>query len=197
MLPCRSTSAEPLSSVSPGITLNPQGFAGLNNYDIDTADLIHMSTSSRRIAQFSRLQLAAALVGRYIFRLLRISLPPSSSTHFVPPLVEYDNDLDDPSKPLRSAQDSAIFAFLRHAKDPRKVVMAYQEPSRNRNSVDYLGVPLPGDTTGIEDTGRASRMGGNAPSVPARRSLDHLRTPSQDLERLNQSMKMTMMSTTT
>jgi hypothetical protein len=31
-------------------------------------------------------------------------------------------------------------------------------------------------------------MGGNAPSVAARRSLDHLRTPSQDLERLNQSM---------
>jgi hypothetical protein len=74
--------------------------------------------------------------------------------------------------------------------------MGYQEPPRN--SVDYLGVPLPGDTTGIDgtsapvqgydDTGRTSRMGGKASSVAARRSLDHLRTPSQDLERLNQSM---------
>jgi hypothetical protein len=95
------------------------------------------------MVQFSRLQLAAASIGRHIFRLRRISLPPSSSTHFIPSLVEYDNDLDDLSKPLRSAQDSDIFAFLRHA---------YQEPPRNRNSVDYLGVPLPGDTTGIEGT---------------------------------------------
>lgn len=74
--------------------------------------------------------------------------------------------------------------------------MTYQEPPRN--SVDYLGVALPNETTGIEgtpvpvqdhnDSGRASRMGGKAPSMAARKSLDHLRTPSQDLEHLNQSM---------
>ena len=40
-----TTSAEPLLSISPGIRLNPQGFAGLDNHDIDTADLIRMWTS--------------------------------------------------------------------------------------------------------------------------------------------------------
>ena len=79
-------------------------------------------------------------------------------------------------------------------------MMTYQEqePPRTRNSVDYLGVALPGETTGIEansapvqghdEIGRTSRMGGIAPSVAARKSLDHLRTPSQDLVHLNQSM---------
>ena len=75
-------------------------------------------------------------------------------------------------------------------------MMAYQEPPRN--SVDFLGVALPNDTTAIEGpsapvqdhegSGRASRMGGTAPSMAARKSLDHLRTPSQDLENLNQGM---------
>ena len=70
-------------------------------------------------------------------------------------------------------------------------MMAYQEQEpRTRNSVDYLGVALPGDTTGIEansatvqghdDIGRTSRMGGKAPSVAARKSLD--------LMHLNQGM---------
>ena len=78
-------------------------------------------------------------------------------------------------------------------------MMAYQEQEpRTRDSVDYLGVALPGDTTGIEansapvqghdEIGRISRMGGKAPSVAARKSLDHLRTPSQDLVHLNQGM---------
>ena len=40
-----SISATPLSAISPGIRLNPNGFAGLDNSDIDTADLIHMWTS--------------------------------------------------------------------------------------------------------------------------------------------------------
>ena len=40
-----SISATPLSAISPGIRLNPNGFAGLDNADIDTADLIHMWTS--------------------------------------------------------------------------------------------------------------------------------------------------------
>ena len=51
-------------------------------------------------------------------------------------------------------------------------MMAYQEqePPRTRDSVDYLGVALPGDATGIEansapvqghdEIGRTSRMGG-------------------------------------
>jgi hypothetical protein len=77
--------------------------------------------------------------------------------------------------------------------------MGYQEP--RRKSVDYLGVALPNDTTGIEgtsapvrdhdDTRRTSgtsRMGGNAPSLAARKSLDHLRIQSQDLEHLNKGM---------
>ena len=40
-----TTSSEPLSCVSPSIRLNPQGFAGLDNHDINTADLICMWTS--------------------------------------------------------------------------------------------------------------------------------------------------------
>jgi len=39
-----STSSDPLSAISPGIRFNPQGFAGLDNHDIDTADLIRMWT---------------------------------------------------------------------------------------------------------------------------------------------------------
>ena len=75
-------------------------------------------------------------------------------------------------------------------------MMGYQEP--RRKSVDYLSVALPNDATGIEstsaraqnydDTGRSSRMGGKAPSVAGRKSLDHLRTQSQDLEHLNKTM---------
>jgi len=74
--------------------------------------------------------------------------------------------------------------------------MGYQEP--RRNSVDFLGVALPSERMGIEgssapvqghdDTGRTSRMGGKAPSVAARKSLDHLRNQSQDLEHLNKTM---------
>ena len=40
-----ATSSEPLSSISPGIRRNPNGFAGLDNYDIETADFIGMWTS--------------------------------------------------------------------------------------------------------------------------------------------------------
>jgi hypothetical protein len=41
---------------------------------------------------------------------------------------------------------------------------------------------------GHDDVGRTSRMGGKAPSVAARKSLDHLRNQSQDLEHLNKGM---------
>ena len=72
-------------------------------------------------------------------------------------------------------------------------MMAYQEqePPRTRNGVEYLGVALPGieansaPVQGRDDIGRTSRMGGKAPSVAARKSFDHLRTPSQDLVHLN------------
>ena len=40
-----STSSEPLSSISPGIRPNPNGFAGLDKHDIETADFIGMWTS--------------------------------------------------------------------------------------------------------------------------------------------------------
>ena len=40
-----ATSSDPLSSISPGIRLNPNGFAGLDNHDIDTADFVRMWTS--------------------------------------------------------------------------------------------------------------------------------------------------------
>jgi hypothetical protein len=73
--------------------------------------------------------------------------------------------------------------------------MGYQEP--RRRSVDYLGVALPGNSTGIEgtpapvqdhgDTGRASQMGRRT-SVGTRKSLDQFRRQSQDLEHLNRGM---------
>ena len=40
-----STSSDPLSSISPGIRFNPDGFAGLDKHDIETADFIGMWTS--------------------------------------------------------------------------------------------------------------------------------------------------------
>ena len=74
--------------------------------------------------------------------------------------------------------------------------MGYQQ--RRRNSVDYLGVALPSETPGVEDsstpipehstTGRASRMGGKASSVGGRKSLDQFRRQSQDLEHLTKGM---------
>ena len=39
------TSSEPLSSISPGIRFNPDGFAGLDKHDIETADFIGIWTS--------------------------------------------------------------------------------------------------------------------------------------------------------
>ena len=40
-----ATSSDPWSSISPGIRFNPNGFAGLDKHDIDTADFIRMWTS--------------------------------------------------------------------------------------------------------------------------------------------------------
>ncbi len=52
--------------------------------------------------------------------------------------VEYDNDLEDPEKPFRSAHESAIFAHLRRIPPL---------PPQRRKSVDYLSIELPGDET--------------------------------------------------
>ncbi|KAI0304032.1 hypothetical protein BC826DRAFT_1095299 [Russula brevipes] len=63
------------------------------------------------MASFSRLQLAAAL-------------------------IEYDNDPSDPTKPFRSAHESAVFAHLRRIPPL---------PPQRRKSVDYLSVEIPGE----------------------------------------------------
>ena len=80
------------------------------------------------MSSFSRLQLAAALIGPFILAYI-----------FVSPLTfltEYDNDPDDPEQPFRSAHESAIFAHLRRIPPL---------PPQRRKSVDYLSVELPGD----------------------------------------------------
>ncbi|KAF7292491.1 hypothetical protein HMN09_01233300 [Mycena chlorophos] len=74
-------------------------------------------------APFSRLQLAAAL-------------------------IEYDNDSLDPGAPKRSAQDSAIFANFRRARQRNNA------PQRK----SYLSVALPSETGSVG--GRESALGG-------------------------------------
>ncbi|KAH9938275.1 uncharacterized protein B0H18DRAFT_1081007 [Fomitopsis serialis] len=97
-------------------------------------------------AAFSRFQLAAAL-------------------------IEYDNDDSDPSKPRRSAQESAIFAHLRRDAGPRR-------ETASRRSTDYLGVALPSEVGSIRGPesvygGRESVMDGHRP----RTSIDALHNP--------------------
>jgi hypothetical protein len=52
------------------------------------------------------------------------------------PILEYDNDPSDPTKPFYSAHESAIFAHLRRIPPL---------PPQRRKSIDYLSVDLPGD----------------------------------------------------
>ena len=40
-----ATTADPLSQISPGIRLNPSGYAGLENYNVETADFFETWTS--------------------------------------------------------------------------------------------------------------------------------------------------------
>lgn len=75
---------------------------------------------------FSRLQLAAALLGTPCNNFRTLVITDTTA--------EYDNDLSNPDAPYRSAHDSAIFAHLRQ-----------HVPSRPRRSTDYLGVPLPSE----------------------------------------------------
>lgn len=55
--------------------------------------------------------------------------------------LEYDNDSEDSSKPLRSAQESAIFLPFRNR--------PIRPPTPQRRSADYLGVSLPTETASI------------------------------------------------
>ena len=75
-------------------------------------------------APFSRLQLAAALIGEDVFT-------PNKILRALIPCPEYDNDPANPNVPFRSAEDSAIFAHLRR--------------SGPRRSKDYLGVTVPSE----------------------------------------------------
>ncbi|KAI0638050.1 hypothetical protein C8Q77DRAFT_1166468 [Trametes polyzona] len=89
-------------------------------------------------AAFSRLQLAAAL-------------------------IEYDNDDEDPSKPRKSAQDSAIFLPFRNR--------PIRPPPPERRSTDYLGVSLP------SETGSIAPRESMAFDRKSRASIDALRNP--------------------
>ena len=80
------------------------------------------------MASFSRLQLAAALIGS-------INLSYFNQLSDLP-ILEYDNDPSDPTKPFRSAHESAIFAHLRRIPPL---------PKQRRKSVDYLSVTIPGE----------------------------------------------------
>ena len=84
---------------------------------------------------------------------------PPSLLHETDIRPEYDNDQDDPSKPKRSAQESAIFLPFRN------------RPTRpERRSADYLGVSLP------SEAGDAPRESG-AYDRKSRASIDNLRNP--------------------
>ncbi|TBU49371.1 hypothetical protein BD309DRAFT_74135 [Dichomitus squalens] len=89
-------------------------------------------------APFSRLQLAAAL-------------------------IEYDNDSEDPSKPRRSAQESAVFLPFRNR--------PLRPPAPERRSTDYLGVNLP------SETGSIAPRESLAWDRKSRASIDALRNP--------------------
>ncbi|KAI9066780.1 hypothetical protein FKP32DRAFT_1645237 [Trametes sanguinea] len=90
-------------------------------------------------APFSRLQLAAAL-------------------------IEYDNDDEDPMKPRRNAQDSAIFLPFRNR--PIR-----PPPRPDSRSTDYLGVHLPSETGSIAPRESVTL------DRRSRGSLDALRNP--------------------
>ncbi|KAH9918206.1 uncharacterized protein BXZ73DRAFT_53089 [Epithele typhae] len=91
-------------------------------------------------APFSRLQLAAAL-------------------------IEYDNDDDDPSKPRRNAQESALFLHFRNNN------LRGPPPITERKTSDLLGVTLPSETASV--VGRDSI----AWDRRSRGSVDALRNP--------------------
>ncbi|KAI1789558.1 hypothetical protein LXA43DRAFT_578348 [Ganoderma leucocontextum] len=66
---------------------------------------------------------------------------PFSRLQLAAALIEYDNDSEDSSTPLRSAQESAIFLPFRNR--------PIRPPAPERRSTDYLGVSLPTETASI------------------------------------------------
>jgi hypothetical protein len=76
--------------------------------------------------------------------------------------IEYDNDLEDPEKPIRSAHESAIFAHLRRIPPL---------PPQRRRSVDYLSIELPGDETADSKTESGPER------ITSQNSGDGLRNP--------------------
>ncbi|KAF8341275.1 uncharacterized protein EI90DRAFT_3150440 [Cantharellus anzutake] len=101
--------------------------------------------------------------------------PPFSRIALAAALLEYDNDPDDPTKPKRSAQDSAIFSHLRRSGPVPKPesVLDYDDLPEPRRSKDFLRVPLPGDDDSLFSP-MESTFGVRA-SIDGRRSLDVLR----------------------
>ncbi|TFK87066.1 hypothetical protein K466DRAFT_599802 [Polyporus arcularius HHB13444] len=89
---------------------------------------------------------------------------PFSRLALAAALIEYDNDKDDPSKPPKSAQDSAIFLPFRNI------------PIRpERKSTDYLGVSLPSETG--DSAPRPTSRSSGAFDRKSRASIDALRNP--------------------
>ena len=78
-------------------------------------------------------------------------------------MTEYDNDDEDPSKPRRNAQESAIFLPFRNR--------PIRSPPEPRRSADFLGVTLPSETgsVGARDSVAFDRK--------SRASIDALRNP--------------------
>ncbi|PVG03580.1 hypothetical protein CPB86DRAFT_695217 [Serendipita vermifera] len=127
-------------------------------------------------------------------------MPPFSRLQLAAALIEYDNDLDDPDAPYRSAEQSAIFSFLRNKPDPRSTIMGYDEMPRK--STDFLGVTLPGETGEPQMSETLPVAKGNvpntqrAPEAPVggrktpdgRRSVEMLTRPSSEIARLNGQM---------
>ena len=107
------------------------------------------------MAAFSRLQLAAALLGWYaIIDFLSIAFFFYFST-------EYDNDPDNPES-FRSAKDSAIFSHLRRGKARINNI--------NSISTDRLGASIYNDASSV-NSGSAGANRKSLASVEAFRSI--------------------------
>ena len=89
---------------------------------------------------------------------------PRASNHIESYSVpEYDNDSEDPSKPQRSAQESAIFLPFRNR--------PIRPLAPERKSTDYLGVNLP------SEAGSIAPRESLAWDRKSRASVDALRNP--------------------
>ncbi|KAF9519056.1 hypothetical protein BS47DRAFT_123495 [Hydnum rufescens UP504] len=102
---------------------------------------------------------------------------PFSRIALAAALIEYDNDLEDPTKPRRSAQESAIFSHLRRSGPVPKPqsVLGYDDLPYPRRSKDYLGVPLALDESGPMRGSTLDSTHNPPVSTDPRGSLDILR----------------------